>query len=440
MKTIAGSALVLCATGVSAPALAQTPVGALAVDERQGDQYGWAVDYETAGEAQSAAVGECGAGCSVVLTFERCAAYAADQDADSTAVGWAESYSSAGAAQQAALGECSSRGSGLGCIVRVWGCNSPVVEEGLGLDRVSRREIQEGLRAAGFDPGGADGMFGPRTRAAIRRWQSSRGARATGYLDGASVASLRPSVVGQPTFRQREPGGAAAASARTSSLPPAAAAQQQSSPVASAEQESLFWQSIVNSTDPVDFEAYLEVFPNGVFRRLAENRLAALGTSGGAAPAGSVFRPDRTCAGQPAGAACWMELSGRPGCYAWNPFLAQTETGVTATWTGECRGGLTRGAGSLTWVWDGNEQLNTGRFEDGKQHGHWVIRYADGGISEGPYVAGERHGRWVEHHSDGTVAEGLFVAGARHGEWTIRRANGDTPVFRYENGELVEVR
>ena len=432
-------------------------MGALAVDERQGDQYGWAVDYETAGAAQSAALGECGAGCSVVLTFERCAAYAADQDADSTAVGWAESYSSAAAAQQTALGECSSRGGGSGCIARVWGCNSPAVEEGLGLDRAARREIQEGLQAAGFDPGGADGMFGPRTRAAIRRWQSSRGARATGYLDGASVASLR-SVLGQPTFRQREPGGAATVSARTSSPPPAATVQQQSSPVASAEQESLFWQSIVNSTDRADFEAYLEVFPNGVFRRLAENRLSALGTSGGAPASassgaggvesrvdassrpGSVFRPERTCAGQPAGAACWMGVSGRPGCYTWNPFLAQTETGLTVTWTGECTGGLSRGTGSLTWVWDGNEQVITGRLEDGKQYGHWVVRHADGGVSEGPYVAGERHGHWVEHHPDATVAEGRFVAGARHGDWTIRRANGDTAVFRYENGDLVEVR
>ena len=93
---------------MAASAAAQTPVGALAIDERQGDQYGWAVDYETAGSAQAAALRECGAGCSVVLTFERCAAYAADQDADSTAVGWAESYSSSAAAQQSAVGECSS--------------------------------------------------------------------------------------------------------------------------------------------------------------------------------------------------------------------------------------------------------------------------------------------------------------------------------------------
>ena len=288
MKTIAGSALVLCVTVcMAASAAAQTPVGALAVDERQGDQYGWAVDYETTGSAQAAALRECGAGCSVVLTFERCAAYAADQDADSTAVGWAESYLSSAAAQQSAVGECSSRGGGSGCIVRVWGCNGPVVEDGLSLDRAARRAIQEGLQAAGFDPGGADGMFGPRTRTAIRSWQTSRGARATGYLDGASVASLRPSEAGQPTFREREPAGVAAAS---SAAAPAAVSATQQQPSATAEQENLFWQSIANSTNPAEFEAYLSQFPNGVFRALAEVRLAALRAAANDPPA-AVGRP-----------------------------------------------------------------------------------------------------------------------------------------------------
>ena len=105
------------------------------------------------------------------------------KDADSAAVGWAESYDSAAAARQAALAECRSRGGGSGCIVRVWGCNGQVIEE------AARRQSQQGLRAEGFDPGGADGLFGPRTRAAIRRWQSSRGQ--TGYLDGSEVDALR---------------------------------------------------------------------------------------------------------------------------------------------------------------------------------------------------------------------------------------------------------
>ena len=291
MKTIAGSAVVLCAVAcLAASAAGQTPVGALAIDEGRGDQYGWAVDYETAGAARQRALSECGSGCSAVLTFERCAAYAADQDASSTAFGWAESYGSADEARQRALAECGSR-DGSGCTVRVWGCNGPVVEESLGLGRPARREIQEGLQAAGFDPGGADGMFGPRTRSAIRSWQASQGARATGYLDSASVASLRPSVAGQPTFRQREPAGAAAASAAPPAAPPVVSATQQQSaaqqqsPPASAELEGLFWQSIATSTNPAEFEAYLAQFPNGVFRALAEVRLAALRSAANDPPA-----------------------------------------------------------------------------------------------------------------------------------------------------------
>ena len=249
MKAILWSVLVLCVSLCAVSTGAQPPVGALAIDERQGDQYGWAVDYETATAAQAAVLGECGGGCSVVLTFERCAAYAADQDADSTAVGWAESYASAAGARGAALAECGSRG-GSGCIVRVWGCNGPVVEEGLGLDRAARRQIQQRLEAAGFDPGGADGLFGPRTRAATRNWQASRGRRATGYLADTAVAALRSAAASQPAV--------AAAGAQ---LPSSADAQSDGV-------EGLFWQSIMDSANPADFEAYLEQFPNGVFRAL----------------------------------------------------------------------------------------------------------------------------------------------------------------------------
>ena len=255
------------------PAAAQAPVGALAVDERQGDQWGWAVDYETAAAARARALDECGTGCSVVLTFGRCAAYAADQDADSTAVGWAEAYASASAAQAAALSECRSRGGGSGCIVRAWGCNGPVVEEGLSLDLAARRQIQQGLAAGGFDPGGADGLFGPRTRAAIRRWQSSRGARSTGYLDGASAEALRSS------------GSAGRAVAGVAPSAPAAVLAAQQPSAASSQAEIVFWQSIANSTNPAEFEAYLSQFPNGVFRTLAQARLAALRSPG--APPGA---------------------------------------------------------------------------------------------------------------------------------------------------------
>ena len=94
-------------------------------------------------------------------------------------------------------------------------------------------------------------------------------------------------------------------SAATSPAAPADA-QQAPVPQATPELEGLFWQSIMDSTNSADFEAYLEQFPNGVFRLLAQNRLAAMrepaagdpptagGPRGGgaAAPASRVGRGD----------------------------------------------------------------------------------------------------------------------------------------------------
>ena len=452
MKALLRPWLVACLSlCVAVAAGAQTPVGALAIDERRGDQYGWAVDYETPAAARAAALRECGAGCSVVLTFARCGAYAADQDADSTAVGWAESFDSSAGAQQAALSECSSRGGGSGCTVRVWGCNGPVVEEGLGLNQPVRRQIQQGLRAEGFDPGGADGLFGPRTRAAIRSWQSARGARSTGYLDGSQVETLR---------------------GRGGSPPPAAAGAAATD---AGGVEVVFWQSIVNSTNPADFEAYLEQFPNGVFSTLARNRLGALrGTASSPSPAvvsstggvgasvsgspisgvpaqtagsaagsdtrsrpGAVFRPAQTCARQLAGAACWQELSRQPGCYVWNPYR---QPGSTATWTGECTGGFAQGTGTLGWAWDGNRQTATGHMVDGKLDGHAIMREADGGVAEGPLVNGAQNGHWVWRYPDGYDMEegqGPYVDGKMHGNWVIRRPNGDVEEWLFRDGERV---
>ena len=147
----------------------------------------------------------------------------------------------------------------------------------LGLDRAARREIQRGLQAQGFYPGGVDGMFGPRTRAAIQSWQRSQGARPTGYLDGASVGALRPSgFLGQPTFRERERPAAGTAVASSPAAVAAVAGQQPAPPTSTAEQENLFWQSTANSTNPAEFEAYLRRFPNGTFSELAQIRLEAL--------------------------------------------------------------------------------------------------------------------------------------------------------------------
>ena len=131
----------------------------------------------------------------------------------------------------------------------------------LGLDRAARRRIQEGLLFAGFDPGGADGL-------------SARGTRATGYLDGAAAEALWTA--------DAELAVTTAAEVASPARPAVLASQQSTSgqpspaPAATVELEGLFWQSIMDSTNPADFEAYLQQFPGGVFRTLAQNRLAAL--------------------------------------------------------------------------------------------------------------------------------------------------------------------
>ena len=78
-------------------------------------------------------------------------------------------------------------------------------EAALALDRSTRRLIQQGLRNEGFDHGTPDGLFGPRTRAAIREWQQSRGGSPTGYLSSAEADLLRTAATPLPTVGEAPP-------------------------------------------------------------------------------------------------------------------------------------------------------------------------------------------------------------------------------------------
>ena len=68
------------------------------------------------------------------------------------------------------------------------------------------------------------------------------------------------------------------------------AGAQQAPPPATAEQENIFWQSIADSANPAMFEAYLAQFPSGVFRALAEARLAELRAPADSVPGGPASR------------------------------------------------------------------------------------------------------------------------------------------------------
>ncbi|MDE0149157.1 MAG: caspase family protein [Rhodospirillaceae bacterium] len=68
---------------------------------------------------------------------------------------------------------------------------SEAAEAALNLTARDRKKVQTGLWVLGFDPGVPDGVFGDRTRKAIREWQEFRSRPATGFLDAASARTLR---------------------------------------------------------------------------------------------------------------------------------------------------------------------------------------------------------------------------------------------------------
>ena len=59
-----------------------------------------------------------------------------------------------------------------------------------GMSRADRLRVQETLRRLGYYQGQADGIFGPLTRAGIRRFQSEIGATSTGRLTAEEASRL----------------------------------------------------------------------------------------------------------------------------------------------------------------------------------------------------------------------------------------------------------
>ena len=70
------------------------------------------------------------------------------------------------------------------------GPHHAAVETGLGLKRGAKVLVQKGLAAMKFEVGYADGLFGKKTRGAIKAWQEAKGFEATGYLTKEQAEAL----------------------------------------------------------------------------------------------------------------------------------------------------------------------------------------------------------------------------------------------------------
>lgn len=152
----------------------------------------------------------------------------------------------------------------------------------------------------------------------------------------------------------------------------ATAAEEQST----AALEKLFWESVMNSRNPADFRAYLDEFPDGIFKTLARNRVQDLEaeTTGGAT---------QPCDHTPfSDTGCWTNVydptgASRPDCLVWNP---DPGTYPIATWTGDCAAGVAHGFGTLEWRQDADSWAVQGQgvLQNGFQTGHWQLTHDDG--------------------------------------------------------------
>jgi len=129
-------------------------------------------------------------------------------------------------------------------------------ERALGLGRPDRKLVQRALNGLDLDAGPADGLFGPKTRGAIKTWQEKKGLAATGYLIRDQADALID--VGR---------GAEVAAAEAA---PSAAARRTDL----AAVELAFWESVKGSRAASDYRAYLEAYPKGRFAPLARSRAA----------------------------------------------------------------------------------------------------------------------------------------------------------------------
>ena len=122
----------------------------------------------------------------------------------------------------------------------------------LALTRNDRRRVQEQLSLLGFNPRGIDGLFGPGSRAAIKRFQAQTGLDGDGFMNPETLLRLRKR-----------------AERRAEELAQEAEREKRARDAADAR---LWAQTGARGTE-ADYLAYLSKFPNGLYNTAARTQL-----------------------------------------------------------------------------------------------------------------------------------------------------------------------
>lgn len=123
--------------------------------------------------------------------------------------------------------------------------SAQLAEQQMNLGRETRVTIQRRLSLLGYSTGGADGVFGARTRQAIRSWQANSGFAATGYLTSRQLGTLRDQAFAQQNRNQQS---------------------TQSS-------DRDYWQRTGARGGAANLRAYLDRYPNGIYSDRARQQL-----------------------------------------------------------------------------------------------------------------------------------------------------------------------
>jgi hypothetical protein len=123
-------------------------------------------------------------------------------------------------------------------------------------------QVQELLKDARFNPGPIDGILGPRTKGALRRYQASQGLPATGALDEATRQALLPS--------ERPPeGGEAKPEATQQALLPSERPPEGGEAKPEATQQALLPSERPPEGDEAKPEPWLKAPPGGNFKKVS---------------------------------------------------------------------------------------------------------------------------------------------------------------------------
>ena len=257
------------------------------------------------------------------------------------------------------------------------------------------QSIEDALVNAGFDPGPADGKFGPKTRQAIQAWQRANGHEETGFLDRDQIRSLLTKAIPIVTL---EP--------KCAELPGQYLGENHAECWEEIQNQAgcYLWRTHYHSDQVTQWTGQCR---SGVAEGHGTYSVSAGSEHSSYEGSGLLVN------GKANG--LWVE-----------------ELGDGAHHEGEYRDGIATGIWAFKWA---NGNLYEGEYRDGKLHGYGTYTWANGNRYEGEFRDDEPNGYGTYTWASGDHYEGAFRDGKQSGQGTLTRSDGSLYMGGWRDGE-----